>query len=111
MNLDPRSIAHKFLTFLWLSKGLSKSHAGGFLRDRGEFAVDILKAIENGYAKKRNSTYFTAVLARAIMRQKEQVPAVVGWLHTVQGCNVVWSISLMDGATEDDFSCLSRNPQ
>ncbi len=51
MNLDPRSIAHIFLTFLWLTKDFSKSKTGGFLRGRSESAVDILKAIENGHAK------------------------------------------------------------
>lgn len=51
MNLDPRSIAHIFLTFLWLTKDFSKSKTGGFLRGRSESAVDILQAIENGHAK------------------------------------------------------------
>ncbi len=34
-------------------------------------------------------------LARAIMRQKEQVPAVVGWPQVSQGSRLAWSMSAM----------------
>jgi len=53
------------------------------------------------------------LLARAIMRQKEHVPAVVGWPQVSQGRRVVWSMlaMVMFEETTAAFFCFSKNPQ